>query len=294
MSKRIIACPKCKKKYQVTTEMSGKKMKCPACSAQFVLQFKSSATKQPAAKVEKVPPRTPQSAGKSAGPSQDDFKKLGLDGPLQREAELFPESNTPTQGQVVLENYAADAGFGYVDPNRFVVDPGNQVDENPLLANPALTHAQQLAAEIRADNIDEEHDKEEEERKQSFMTVIALSVLLCVFTIVLGVLLITGVIPRPVTGWMIFTLFGIFQIAGAVYYVMFLVRGFERTPTFEVLLAMFVPMYVVVYLIRFWKDVGYEAMSWIILSAGMFVAALLLVATIIIGAMIDPTMMQNA
>ena len=135
MSKRTIGCPKCQKKYQVTDSMAGKKMKCPACQTVFELKLPAKSTTGAAAASQ-----TRQTKPKStAQTTAKDYKQMGLDGPLQGEPDLFPANNSPAPGQVRLDNYAADPGFGYVDPSRFEEDVYDPRDDNPLHVNPAVT-----------------------------------------------------------------------------------------------------------------------------------------------------------
>ncbi len=278
MTKRTIACPKCKKRYSVSPEMAGKKMKCPACQAVFVLNLASETTRQTNVPQGQTRPATmanPQGTEvvgtNSSNPSTQDYARMGLDGPLAGEAELFPDNPAGSTQQLGLDNYATDPGFGQVDPTRFIEQKHDPTLDNPLHHNPALSHAQQLARDIRSDKIVDDIEADEEEvRKREFAKEIGAAIsYVAVFTLVTMLMI-----------YQIGTISGLFWWVMIVGYVVwaiysnirFLIRAFQTAPAHEVILTIFVPFYVIYFVIKYWKEVRYEAMVNLIVSLTLPVA----------------------
>ena len=107
-----IACPKCQTKYKLPESSLGKALKCKKCGAGF--KTKAPGQTQPAAQAQAQPKR-PQAATSAADQNRrqqqaQEMKKLGLDGPLGRQGDIFGPALPQGAGQ--LSNFAAeDPGF---------------------------------------------------------------------------------------------------------------------------------------------------------------------------------------
>ena len=122
-----IACPKCQTKYKLPESSLGKALKCQKCGAGFKTRApkqapaqsskQAQAPKQAQAQAPKQTqpqPKQPKAATSSADASRQqraqEMKKLGIDGPLVRQGDIFGPGLPQGAGQ--LGNFAAeDPGF---------------------------------------------------------------------------------------------------------------------------------------------------------------------------------------
>lgn len=108
-----IACPKCQTKYSLPESSLGKALKCQKCGAGFKTSAPGQAQGQVPAKTQ-TQPKQPRAATSSADASRrqraQEMKKLGIDGPLVRQGDIFGPALPQGAGQ--LGNFAAeDPGF---------------------------------------------------------------------------------------------------------------------------------------------------------------------------------------
>lgn len=98
----VITCPKCKTKFKLPDKMIGKAIKCSSCGTAF--KTKAPAGKSPAAE---------SSQPESSQPSTAELAKLGLDGPLRQQPDVFAgAAPINRKSPDLLGNLAADPGFG--------------------------------------------------------------------------------------------------------------------------------------------------------------------------------------
>ncbi len=128
----VIACPKCKTKYQLPDSLLGKPIKCKSCGAAF--QTKAPATP---AKATAPQPKTPSGP---AQPSASELSRFGLDGPLRRQPDVFAgAAPMPRKGPDMLGNLAADPGFANVGYEKEVEEESKTPDDlAEILQNPYL------------------------------------------------------------------------------------------------------------------------------------------------------------
>lgn len=100
-------CPKCQKRYQVPDTALGKRLQCKSCQTLFPVVAVGTAA---AAVTSSAPGRTQTSRDVSSA----DWARFGIDGPLKKPAQIFPEQFSPT-AKDILGNYAAEPGFAETD-----------------------------------------------------------------------------------------------------------------------------------------------------------------------------------
>ena len=105
-----VACPGCQSKYSLPDKLLGKKIKCKKCGKAFATKPKSN----PAGAANRSPqkPPAPSRSRAASGPAASELAKLGLDGPLGRQPDIF-ESAPPAGKADPLRNHVLeDFGFG--------------------------------------------------------------------------------------------------------------------------------------------------------------------------------------
>lgn len=133
-----ILCPKCQKKLAFKSDPSGKKIKCPSCSAVFEVRGKPAP--KPSART--IPNTISRDAGRSVSqPAQNKPGVSQVDGPLGGMAssnpELFPPEETTKQVRP-LGHAIADPGFAPIDIHaiRSRQDEDTALFENRAAASP--------------------------------------------------------------------------------------------------------------------------------------------------------------
>jgi predicted Zn finger-like uncharacterized protein len=130
-----IACPKCQTKYKLPDSALGKPVKCKTCAA----VFRTPAPGTPAAGSKTpVAPRQPQST--KPQPSAQELAKLGIDGPLKRQADVFAGTAPPPpqQGNPLGNFVVDDPGFADLNTVRQEVENESSEDDGmaSILNNP--------------------------------------------------------------------------------------------------------------------------------------------------------------
>ena len=130
-----IACPKCQQRYQLPESALGKSVKCKSCGASF-------RTKAPTTAKPQTPAKPRQKT--ASQPSRDELAQFGIDGQLNRQADIFDGADADPRSARGLGNHAAeDPGFtsaakpktaDSVNPYAAPVDDGMSA----VLANPVL------------------------------------------------------------------------------------------------------------------------------------------------------------
>lgn len=158
----VVGCPKCKKKYKLSSEVLGKTVRCTECQTKFKTAAKQ--TGEPSAPPNQAnrkakgrniaPKQSTAAAGGATRASTAPLKGVGLSGPISPQSDLFaqpiPDKRSPDPlGNFVLE----DPGFGNVDLDEMENDDDDDLDvrdddkrhlfENPALKAAAATKASQ-------------------------------------------------------------------------------------------------------------------------------------------------------
>jgi len=289
MSQKVIACPKCKKKYSVGADKSGKKLKCPACQTSFVVNFSKKPT--PATVNQSVREKAATAATQTVAPaggkatSRTGYAEFGLDGPLREEADLFSDSRQPGPPQA-LDNYAVDAGFGNVDPERFVEKVHDPKLDNPIYQNRALTHAEKLTQKILKDEVDEKPAEVQTsaEHKEKQLIKAVFGVVLVSFICLASVFFLSmAQLLTPKMGGMIaFWVLAVYSLVDFTTKVNYLVKMFERIPLMDALLSALIPVVGIYFLIVHWSKLKYAffasliaSVFWMVFYGGFVVAVII-------------------
>ena len=130
----VVACPKCKAKYNLPDQLIGKPVQCKACSTRFQLgQPRKALPDKSAGKAVAANPVSPQQRAEMA--------KLGIDGPFQPRPDLFvggPISPADPLANHVVE----DPGFATSDTDFEESESAEQEEQEDFAAvfiNPAIT-----------------------------------------------------------------------------------------------------------------------------------------------------------
>ncbi len=129
----VVACPKCKAKYNLPDQLIGKPVQCKACSTRFqVGQPRKSLPDKSAGKAVVANPLSPQ--------QRADMAKLGIDGPFQPRPDLF--AGGPISPADPLANHVVeDPGFATSDieiQESEATEQEQQDDFAAVFINPAI------------------------------------------------------------------------------------------------------------------------------------------------------------
>ena len=145
----VVGCPKCKKKFKLSSEMLGKTVRCSNCETAFKTagQAKPPASSKPksgdaAKKQSKRRSKPPaNSAGGPTQASKSSLKDVGLSGQIKPQMDLFAQPIPSRRGPDPLGNFSLeDPGFGEVDLDADEEDDKDSTpdDKKHLFMNPAL------------------------------------------------------------------------------------------------------------------------------------------------------------
>ena len=129
----VVACPKCKAKYNLPDQLIGKPVQCKACSTRFqVGQPRKALPDKSAGKAVVANSLSPQ--------QRADMAKLGIDGPFQPRPDLF--AGGPISPADPLANHVVeDPGFATSDieiQESETTEQEQQDDFAAVFANPAI------------------------------------------------------------------------------------------------------------------------------------------------------------
>jgi hypothetical protein len=107
-----IACPKCQTRYQIPDNVMGKTIACKKCGTKFLAAANEGVKVGVTATAASAAPRRQAVANRrySEGASAEALARLGLDGPIRRQADPLSDDLVPPPKDI-LGNYAADPGF---------------------------------------------------------------------------------------------------------------------------------------------------------------------------------------
>ena len=126
---KIVACPKCQKKYQLPDTFKAKRVRCRQCSTEF--------STQPAGKPAPKPPAKPQA--KPDASRRDALSSMGLS-ELKREEDLF--GSEAHAGPDPLRNHVVqDPGFSLDPPPTDAATPAANpnADMGDVVSNPFMS-----------------------------------------------------------------------------------------------------------------------------------------------------------
>ena len=136
-----IACPKCKTKYRLPDSALGKPVKCQKCG----VGFRTSAPPQIAGKqapsqqlsTKKSEPQT--AVSKVMQPSQQDISKMGIQGSIKKQADIFSAPPPPTRSNPLGNFSIEDPGFADLEVAKKEVQQEEEVKSDgmeSILGNP--------------------------------------------------------------------------------------------------------------------------------------------------------------
>ncbi len=123
-----VACPKCKTRYSLPDELLGKPVKCKSCSTLFQVN-------PPKKAVAKTSPLQRSAVANPANTAE--LARMGLDGPIQGQPDLFGEVPSPQAANPLANHFVADPGFADIEGEVPVEEELNDISamfENPALA----------------------------------------------------------------------------------------------------------------------------------------------------------------
>ena len=149
-----VACPGCQSKYSLPDELLGKKIKCKKCGKAFATKPKS---KSPSAgnrspRQAAAPSRSRPATRTASGPAASELAKLGIDGPLGRQPDIFDTAPPPGKGDPLRNHVLEDPGFGESSTTKRKVRPeqtGDDDDLSDLKRNASVPTARNKAAASR-------------------------------------------------------------------------------------------------------------------------------------------------
>jgi predicted Zn finger-like uncharacterized protein len=179
-----ISCPKCKAQYQLPDSALGKAVKCKSCGTTFK-------TKTPASQGLSV--QKQGGALAVAQPSAKELAKLGIDGPIRRQADIFA-SRPPNPRANPLGNYIQDPGFASIEDVQLEVEEeGGDDGMSSIVNNPFAPTAKKKKKQPESDGTGKKKKKRKKKKKkvhpgvkdsldQATMTLLIIGVLtMCAF-----------------------------------------------------------------------------------------------------------------
>jgi hypothetical protein len=100
----IVACPNCKKKYNLPEKFLGKAIKCKSCDKAFKTRVPAAQGQRSAQPAKKLPASLRNQA------SADELARLGIDGPLKAQPDIFAAA-PPTGADPLANHVVQDPGF---------------------------------------------------------------------------------------------------------------------------------------------------------------------------------------
>ena len=265
----VVACPKCQKKYSLKESVLGKAVKCTHCSATFKATAPRGAkTAQPsvttrasaAAKARSAAETKARTAAEAAAKAQAaEMAKLGIDGPIRKEPDIFAGAVAARTGErdPLANHVIQDPGFGRVSVPVVTEEEQAENELAQLFVNPALA------------SFDEPRPKLRTTQTGGNASGGLLSqywfLILIVFT---PIFLLTAILSLFWPG-LSMTLtaigLGIVSLVGTAITVWAMFKVYQTTPSvLQILLCLFVPFYIIYYVIVYWesmKPVAFAALA---------------------------------
>ena len=134
-----IACPKCKTKYRLPDSALGKPLKCQKCGAGFRAPAPQQITEKPgqAQQLSTKASQPQQAVSKVLQPSQQDISKMGIEGAIKRQADIFSAPPPPTRSNPLGNFSIEDPGFADLEVVKQEVEEEVRSDGmESILGNP--------------------------------------------------------------------------------------------------------------------------------------------------------------
>lgn len=133
-----IACPKCNTKYRLSDSALGKSVKCQKCGASFGASASPKIAGKPASSQQLSTKKSqPQADGTVLQPSQQDILKMGIEGAIKRQADIFSAPPPPTRSNPLGNFSIEDPGFADLEVAKQEVEEEVRSDGmESILGNP--------------------------------------------------------------------------------------------------------------------------------------------------------------
>ena len=265
----VVACPKCKKRFNLPDKLLGKTVKCTECATSFrTPPPQGTGTGQAPANAQAQQAQAKrQQAAAEAKRRAIELQKLGVDGPLQQAPDVFDglasvRGTADPLNNVVLE----DPGFADVN---YTAEP-EFVEESPnagMFDNPALAAKDSGSKKMGGKKKKKRRGKNSGLKGQPWFLILAIFAPLCLLTLVLS---LTGILSPQACFFIsvvLMILLGLVSMALQVWQFILIQNEMNLT---QALLSLFIPFYVLYPIIDRWsvmKDYVYAVLSLILVNA---------------------------
>lgn len=248
-----VACPSCKKKYTLPDKMLGKPVKCPACNAQFRIPAAKAGTKA-AGQAKTIDPAQAAAQKKAQAlkaRQANELKQMGVEGGISKAPDVFAGAGAAAGTPDPLSNFVVeDFGFGEQDSSDIADEAKNEkpVDESmaAMYANPALANK----AEKRT-----VRKLKQPQRAMTNEPWFLLTVVFVPLFLILMALSWFEVLPEGTSYTVAMIVTGLFSLATVAIWIWGMMLVYKTTPDIlQLLLCIFVPFYIIYYLIVHWAD----------------------------------------
>ena len=236
-----VACPKCKTRYSLPDQLMGKPVKCKSCSTLFQVNAPQKAVAQ-----QTSPQQAMASAAKTSPTvNSAELARLGLDGPILRQPDLFGEIPHPRAGNPLGNHVVVDPGFAEID-----FEAPEEKDPNDISAmfrNPALeTIKPKKAIDPKAAKKRKRKKKRQETLENAWVIVLAL------YLIGLAAMIIMWSTTeiQTTTKAYVYVINPALGLVSIVVSIWWLVRCFETRNSVGEFFLILIPFYIFVYSLK--------------------------------------------
>ncbi len=259
-----VACPKCKTKYSLPDQLLGKPVKCKTCNTMFKVAAPVAgvAVKKPASKTAAAIPQV----------NQAELARLGLDGPISRQPELFGEIPPRQAGNPLGNHVVVDPGFGEVE-SPVAEEKATKDAVAAIFKNPALESAKAAAKTQTANKKRKKKkrslfkDEDEKAKKNQGMLLVGLGTLLAlVATISMPLIMNIGTAVK-IYAYGVLPLMCLLSLGVSAWWVF---RCWQSRTSVGNFLLILIPLYIFVYSLN--RDklpwTKEPLISWAIMTVG--------------------------
>ncbi len=277
----IVACPKCKARYQLPDGVLGKAIKCKSCGTAFQTKATAAVVAPNIANEKAVSPAS-ASAGRQG--VANELARFGIDGPLHRQPDVFAGATPlPRQAPDFLGNHASEPGFGEVGKTKSakasVVEDKSKAHQAEFLTNPAL-------------RLEDNRKRASEGGKKTKVAPYYQQVwfiVSTVFPLLLALILLVTYFSPTFGGYLLSGYFGILCLTGGLIGLWNLINCLlSADETLEIVLLILVPFYIVYFCVKHWSQVWQSTIANLAVSFIVVPVTVLMVVLYVLIADILP------
>ena len=255
----IVACPKCKARYQLPDGVLGKAIKCKSCGTAFQTKA-TAAVVAPNIANEKAVGTASVSAGRQS--TANELARFGIDGPLHRQPDVFAgAAPLPRQAPDFLGNHASEPGFGEVKKTKpakpIAVEDKSKAHQAEFLTNPAL-------------RLDDNRKRASEGGRKTKVAPFHQQVwfiVSAVFPLLLALILLVTYFSPTFGGYVLAGYFGILCLTGGLIGLWNFINCLKSADnSTEIVLFILVPFYAVFFCVKHWSQVWQSTVANLALS----------------------------